>query len=675
MCDLPQAVEGMRQASRSPHVQEWSADPPARVEPPKTQPWPGENLELGELLVDVYRRHLPLKKGVPAKGTGSPSPSAADAFAICAVTIDGGMVEIGDSEVLFPLLSLSKPFAYGLALEQHGLEAVRKKVGVEPTGTAFNGLIRHEELSRGRSNPMINLGAIATASLIEGRTPLDRQAALMRVFQRASGRPLKINERLRAHRTANDSLAASMAYFLQSEGLLSMSVTETLELYHTQCAVSATCRDLATMAASLANHGINPLTGERVMGSSSVKSVLSVMLSSGLYDLSGWWAHTVGLPAKSGLGGGLLAVVPGRLGIAVYSPRLDTKNRSVRGIQVVTELSALLKAHIFEPGSMQKPHPDSPCSRPSRRPLVSTLDRLHRRYASLGEGHSYISDPGISEVDPGKFGICAVSVDGRVQAVGDWQHPFLIQSISKVFVYGLALEDCGRDYVRQRVDVEPTGDPFDAIIKLEHKSKRPYNPMVNTGGIATTSLIRGRTRAHRLQRILRMYSRYMGKEALLDAPALLAEQSGGDRNRAISHLLRHFGMVTGDVDETLDLYLQQCSVTVTARDLAIMAATLAGGGVNPMNGRRAIRSEYVKDLLSVMFTCGMYDFAGTWAYEVGVPAKSGVGGGIMAVVPGEMGIAVYSPLLDERGNSVRGIHVFRDLSRELGLHMFDPVRL
>jgi glutaminase A len=258
--------------------------------------------------------------------------------------------------------------------------------------------------------------------------------------------------------------------------------------------------------------------------------------------------------------------------------------------------------------------------------------------------------------------------------VGDWQHPFLLQSISKVFVYGMALEDRGREFVQRRVDVEPTGDPFDAIIKLEHKSKRPFNPMVNTGGIATTSLIQGQSRAHRLQRILRMYARYVGQEVRLDAPALLAEQSGGDRNRAISYLLRHFGMVHGAVEDALDLYLQQCSAIVTARDLAVMAATLAAGGTNPLTGERAISRQYVKDLLSVMYTCGMYDFAGAWAYQVGLPAKSGVGGGIMAVVPGEMGIAVFSPPLDERGNSVRGIRVFEELSQRLKLHTFEPIR-
>ncbi|MFZ0258039.1 MAG: glutaminase A, partial [Gammaproteobacteria bacterium] len=249
----------------------------------------------------------------------------------------------------------------------------------------------------------------------------------------------------------------------------------------------------------------------------------------------------------------------------------------------------------------------------------------------------------------------------------------LIQSISKVFAYGLALEHHGREHVLQKVDVEPTGNPYDAIIRLERVSKRPHNPMVNAGGIATTALIKGCGRAGRLDRILDMYRRYVGHEVYVDMRAYLAEQTQGDRNKAIAYLLRNFGMVDGDVEQTLDLYLQQCSAIVDCRDLATMAATLANGGVNPVSGERAIATDYVGDLLSVMYTCGMYDFAGQWAYTVGLPAKSGVSGAILAVVPGRMGIAVYSPPLDAHGNSVRGVKAFEVLSTVLGLNILEAV--
>jgi glutaminase A len=264
-----------------------------------------------------------------------------------------------------------------------------------------------------------------------------------------------------------------------------------------------------------------------------------------------------------------------------------------------------------------------------------------------------------------------MTVDGRACQVGDADAPFLIQSISKVFAYGLALEQHGREYVLQKVDVEPTGNPYDAIIRLEHVSKRPHNPMVNAGGIATTALIKGSGRAARLDRILDMYRRYVGHEVYIDMRAYLAEQAHGDRNKAIAYLLRNFGMIAGDVEQTLDLYLQQCSAIIDCRDLATMAATLANGGLNPLTGERAIAADYVGDLLSVMYTCGMYDFAGQWAYTVGLPAKSGVSGAILAVVPGRMGIAAYSPPLDAHGNSVRAVKAFEVLSTALGLNILE----
>ncbi|MCJ8282280.1 MAG: glutaminase A, partial [Rivularia sp. ALOHA_DT_140] len=221
-----------------------------------------------------------------------------------------------------------------------------------------------------------------------------------------------------------------------------------------------------------------------------------------------------------------------------------------------------------------------------------------------------------------------------------------------------------------KVDVEPTGDAYNSIIKVESKSKRPYNSMVNTGAIATTSLIEGAGPGHKLNRILEMYRRYIGRRVFVDTPILVSEQNSGDRNWAISYLLRNFGMISGDISQTLNLYLQQCSVIINCRDLALMGATLANNGVNPVTKEQAINSNFIKDLLSVMYTCGMYDFAGEWVYKVGFPAKSGVGGGIIGVVPNQMGIAVFSPPLDSRGNSVRGIKVCEELSKYLGLHIF-----
>lgn len=302
--------------------------------------------------------------------------------------------------------------------------------------------------------------------------------------------------------------------------------------------------------------------------------------------------------------------------------------------------------------------------------LQSVIEDLHSQYKSLQEGVVADYIPELAKVNPNLFSICLVTVNGEVYQVGDYSRLFTIQSISKVFVYGLALEDCGRNDVLTKVGVEPTGDAFNAII-LNEQSKRPYNPMVNAGAIATTSLIKGADATERLNRLLNMFRRYIGRDVFVDISVFTSERATGHRNRAMAHLMLNFGMIQPNIEESLDLYFQQCAVMVNCQDLAVMAATLANKGINPMTGEQALKSSYVKDILSVMYTCGMYNFAGEWAYKVGLPAKSGVCGGIIAVVPNKMGIGVFSPLLDGRGNSVRGVKVCEDLSRILGLHLFD----
>lgn len=316
---------------------------------------------------------------------------------------------------------------------------------------------------------------------------------------------------------------------------------------------------------------------------------------------------------------------------------------------------------------------DRPAMVRSAQEFKAFLEDLHQRYSSLREGKvaSYI--PELAKVNPDLFGIAIATVDGQIFEVGDTDPLFTIQSISKVFVHGLALEDHGRDVLLSRVGVEPTGDAFNAII-LDEQSKRPYNPMVNAGAIATTSLIKGHDLTERLNRLLDMFQRYTGHDIFVDMATYVSERSTGDRNRAMGYLMRHFGMIEADVEDALDLYFQQCSVMVNCRDLAVMAATLANRGVNPLTGDRAVNPHYIRDILSVMASCGMYNFAGEWNYRVGLPAKSGVCGGIIAVVPEQIGIAIFSPPLDHRGNSIRGVKVCETLSQSLGLHLFDSSR-
>ncbi|MEM9004701.1 MAG: glutaminase A [Cyanobacteria bacterium P01_F01_bin.86] len=304
-------------------------------------------------------------------------------------------------------------------------------------------------------------------------------------------------------------------------------------------------------------------------------------------------------------------------------------------------------------------------------PIQAFLDSLYKQCCEINTGTlaSYI--PELAKANPDWFAISIVTVDGHTFQVGDIDQAFTIQSISKVFVYGMALEDWGRDRLLKKVGVEPTGDPFNSHIRLDDDSHRPDNPMINAGAIATTSLIKGSTPTERLNRLLAMFRRYIGRDVYVDISTFLSERATGHRNRALAHLMLNFGMIDENVEDALDLYYQQCSVLVSCQDLATMAAAIANQGKHPITGEQVVQPEYIRDLLSVMYTCGMYNFAGEWAYRVGIPAKSGVSGGILAIVPNQAGIAVFSPPLDSNGNSVRGIKVFEALSQEYGFHLFD----
>lgn len=303
-------------------------------------------------------------------------------------------------------------------------------------------------------------------------------------------------------------------------------------------------------------------------------------------------------------------------------------------------------------------------------PVQQYLERLHAELQSVtgGEVASYI--PELTRADPAWLGIALVTVDGHVYQVGDSQQPFTVQSISKAISYGLALEDRGLEHVLGKVGVEPSGEAFNSI-SLEPVTGRPLNPMINAGAIATTGLLKHEAGCDPLQHLLDAFGRYCGHTPAIEESVYRSERDTGHRNRAIAHLLYGHDILDRAPDEVVDLYFKQCSVLVTARDLAMMGACLANGGVNPVTGVVALKSPWVHRVLSIMSTCGMYDFSGGWVYNVGMPAKSGVGGGIMAVLPGQFGLGIFSPRLDEKGNSVRGIRACERISQDFGLHMFN----
>lgn len=306
-------------------------------------------------------------------------------------------------------------------------------------------------------------------------------------------------------------------------------------------------------------------------------------------------------------------------------------------------------------------------------PVQAILEDLHARFAGLRSGRVADYIPELSKVDPALFGIAIATVDGQVYEVGDTRHRFTIQSVSKPMVYGAALGAHGAARVQQAIGLEPSGEAFNSI-SLEPGTGRPLNPMINAGAIAAASLIPGTGVDERRAQVLQTLSAYAGRPLDIDEAVYVSERDTGHRNRAIGHLLRNYGILDGDPEPVLDLYFRQCAARVDAHDLALMGATLANGGVHPLTQARALKAEHLRDVLSVMTTSGVYDFTGEWIYRVGMPAKSGVGGGIVAVLPGQLGVGVFSPALDERGNSVRGVKVCEALSEELGLHMLLPPR-
>jgi len=301
--------------------------------------------------------------------------------------------------------------------------------------------------------------------------------------------------------------------------------------------------------------------------------------------------------------------------------------------------------------------------------LPNTLQSIHDRERVRSDGQVATYIPELAKADPDTFCIAVTFVDGTSHVVGDEHAAFTLQSTAKPLVFGQALQIVGRKLTVSLTGVEPTGSSFSSMVGLDEIG-RPLNPMVNAGAIVTASLMPGSTPEDRFEHVRAAVATYTNQDTTIDEAVYRSEKRTGDRNRALGYLLKDKGTIEGDVEETLDLYFRSCALRATTQGLANAAATLANYGLNPHTNERVVDETYIKDILVVMLMNGMYNYAGRWAYEVGLPAKSGVSGAIMAVVPGIMGIAVYSPKLDTYGNSTRGLAVCRDLVQRYDLHMF-----
>ena len=305
-------------------------------------------------------------------------------------------------------------------------------------------------------------------------------------------------------------------------------------------------------------------------------------------------------------------------------------------------------------------------------PIPSYLDEVLQSVADDRTGVLANYIPELAEVNPERLGASIAMVDGELYASGDTEALFTIQSISKPFVYALALADRGFERVLDKVGVEPSGEPFNEI-SLEDSSGRPLNPMINAGAITTHSLVGTETMnpAERMERVISGLSAFAGRSLDVDEAVYSSEIEHAHRNLAIAHMLRSHDILTENPTGVVEGYTRQCSLLVTVQDLAMMAATLANYGIQPVTGEQVVPKTVVRQVLSVMFTCGMYNAAGDWATQVGIPAKSGVGGGIIGAVPGQLGLATFSPRLDVHGNSVRGVSLFERFSSDMGMHVMN----
>ncbi len=302
--------------------------------------------------------------------------------------------------------------------------------------------------------------------------------------------------------------------------------------------------------------------------------------------------------------------------------------------------------------------------------MLDTIKKIiedNRKHIEKGELPGYI--PELRKANKEALGMSVVTLDGKEYHGGDSEYKFTIQSISKVVSLLLALEEKGEEYVFNRVGMEPTGDPFNSIVKLETvRPSKPFNPMINAGAIAICSMLEGQSSLGKVEKLLAFFRQITGNPKLtINESVYLSEKRTGDRNRALAYFMKDVGVIEQDVEGSLDVYFKQCSIEVTTRDIARIGAFLANDGVDLNTGKALVKKKNIKIAKTFMFTCGMYNASGEFAINVGIPAKSGVGGGILATVPGKMGIGIVGPALDDKGNSVAGIKVIEDFSEKYKL--------
>jgi glutaminase len=324
-------------------------------------------------------------------------------------------------------------------------------------------------------------------------------------------------------------------------------------------------------------------------------------------------------------------------------------------------------AHVSSGSHGRGGGPASPTSADARQ----AIEKAYRANRGVKEGKNADYIPVLAKVDSALFGIALATPDGQVIEVGDARHPFSIQSVVKVFTLARVLEDVGPERVEKTVGLDATGQPFNSLLAIAVNEKhRAGNPLVNAGAITTVGLLTAKSANERWARVINNLNAFAGRNLVVDEDVYRSETASNQGNRGIAWMLKNYKVITGEPDEILDVYTRECSVSVNARDLAVMGATLANGGTNPVTGSHVLSTDNAARVLAQMMTNGLYETSGTWSFKAGLPAKSGVGGGIVAVVPGRFAVGTFSPPLDEAGNSVRGQRAIESIVKDLDANIF-----
>ncbi len=641
-----------------------------------------------QILLDEAEFEAP--KGRVADYIPELSRANADDRGISICYLDGTILSAGSCEEQFTIQSISKTIALLYALESIGPRQVFSRVGKEPTGEPFNSGLRFQVASKRPLNPMINAGAIVVSSMFPGSNTQEQFAGFLSFCRKVCGNPdLEVDEAVYRSEKLTGHNNRSLAWIMNDRRVFSYKsniaavefIEGVLDVYFQQCSIGVTTLDLARFGMLLANLGVDPESGDRQASEENITMVIALMASCGLYDGSGTFASKIGIPAKSGVAGGILTAVPGKMGIATYGPALDSAGNSCFGVYALERIS-----RDEELGILCRPQLQFSLKTYESPKSLDELVEQTGLKATSGHVASYI--PELAKVLPENRGVSLCTLDGVI--VGGGQNTdfrFTTQAVCVPFLLAYILHRRGIGFVFSRMGREPTGDPFDADPKwLEVDNKQvPFNPVINAGAILMASMLPEETAEARRENFLAFVRKACKDDHIdVDTSVHKSESEFGEKNRGLAWELLHRGCFehrprrtrktrVDYVEAILSDYFYACSLKVSCDNLATFAALLAARGDAPAVSELRLSADQVNQVVTLMATCGLYNGSGEYAFSVGLPSKTGVSGGIMAVAPGKLGLAAFCSAVDDKGTSVFGRRIIEEISRTEKLSVYRGV--